>query len=237
MMKIDDDKELKKMRFLFSLGRELEEVDLSVEELIMILSGDSRPANVNPAGTEVDGILKDDEELLGTPKDLKVKVDEKLPTATPSNKGGSISCNRVIHDNLRRTTMADGLTELEKDRIEMIFFEMINEDGTLKPAVEMHNMMMYRLGKNIDIKLVYSLRTCYNKYLLSKGQGKIKHKRYKLLSTLDKDGSVRKLIIDMLNDGVALRNIVRSVKKEYGIDISKDQVKYIRKTDTQVKKK
>lgn len=247
-----DDKELKKMRFLFSLGRELDEVDMSVDELMTILSGDSRHAKVDIAGTEAEGILKDYEELQGLPKhgedevdrilkdDKEVrelpkhgedKVDDRSSTvAQPKKIGGSIShVNRLIHDHLRRTALANDLTELEKDRIEMIFFEAQEDNSAMRSATAMQNTMTYRLGKNIDIKLVYSLRSCYNKHLKNKGHSKRKHKITPRLSRTDKDGSIRNLITDMLNDGVMMKNIVKMVKKDKGVDITKEQVRYIKK--------
>ncbi|NOQ37614.1 hypothetical protein GQ472_01875 [archaeon] len=230
---MDNDK-LKKMKFLFHLKEELDAVSMTADELVAILSETDGHDKIDVAGREsVDRIpetLKD--------KDCGISSTAVQPdidtggNASAKDLGGNASADAraVISTFLRRTVLADDLTDVAKDLIHMTFFEGLDDDDNIiTPAVSMHRAMMHRTGKDFDIGLVYSLRTCYSKYLKQTGRKAVSLRRAHDLRTIDKDNSIRNLLYDLLNDSVRNKDVIKVIKKKFGVDITKEQVKYFKK--------
>lgn len=235
-----DDTELKKMRFVFNLGKRMDDTGLTPDDLVTVLSGGiatvpvPRPErHVDVIGTEPETEPKT-ESLVEDGKGL-VAVDRVSPTEDQDKL-----IRQNVHRYLMRTRFSKDLDTTVIGRIESMFYEGLDSKGHLMPAGIM--MRLFERGLEdirLDCNLVYGLRNAYRNavrdimHITVPNTTSRRPVTYRMtgkpsMKKLDKDGKIRRFILDRINSELSGEKIIVAVRDRFGVNLNQKQIYNVR---------
>lgn len=234
-----NDNDLKKMQFIFNLGKRMDDIGMTVEDLVTVLSGNIITEVSIPRPERYISWKRPD----FTP-DLQVEdgkglvaVDRVSPTEDQDKM-----IRQNVHRYLMRTKFSKDLDTTDIGRIESLFYEGLDSKGHLIPVKDMQDLFEKDLGKHIGCMLLYGLRSAYRNAVrdvmnidvpdtTSKRPVMYRKTGKPSMKKLDRTGKIRRFILDEVNSKRSGKKIIMRVKKKFGIDLNQKQIYNVKYKD------